>query len=34
MTVTASPSDHLEPIETPSADEFRSLQLERCRGWS
>jgi hypothetical protein len=29
MTVTASPSDHPEPIETASADELRSLQLER-----
>jgi phenylacetate-CoA ligase len=33
MTVTAGPSDHPEPIETASADELRSLQLERLR-WS
>jgi phenylacetate-CoA ligase len=33
MTVTAGPSDHPEPIETASAHELRSLQLERLR-WS
>jgi len=33
MTVTVGPSDHPEPIETTSADELRSLQLERLR-WS
>ncbi len=33
MTASAIPADKLEPIETASADELRSLQLERLR-WS
>ena len=33
MTATTSTSGDLEPIETASEDELRSLQLERLR-WS
>ena len=33
MTMTATPSGDLEPIETASADELRALQLDRLR-WS